>query len=1051
MVVFCDPVGGEAAPGGLVGADFAAVIAALVNQDYESLQYLFFLVGPDEDVRQAYESHIAQHLPLAAVRRVEGNPGYGPTQNAAARLVEGDNGLFLFLHDDVCLASNAVSELVTELSRSNAAVVGPKLVQWDDPSLLQHVGMGVDRCGEIDPIVLPGEKDQQQHDAVADVFCLPSACMLVRSDLFRTLGGFHPGITFGGEEMDLCWRVHLTGGRVVVVPSAVAQHRENFASRQPAIELTKLSETHRVATVLSCTSSARLLPVFFQMLGLSLLELPIAIATGKWKQGIAALRATCGGALQLGAVSKRRRIVQQSRLVNDAEVHDLQVRGSARATNFLRLRRAEGEARRRESFAFAKQRERGQRFSLIVGIFLAIFVLIGSRQLFLHGVANIGQFVPFTESWRSLAAAYRLGWWPAGFGSLSPAPTGTALVAVASFFSLGNPALLHTLAVVGLLLIAAVGMWKASVVASSSRARMAGVVTYLALPIGYECIATGRWGALACFGALPWVITAFNTARNVDTARASDIARQGVRLGLVIGVVAAFESSFIPLCIVLFGLWWLSGVVAGGNTSIRGAASIFGVGICSALLLQLMWLSNYVNTNWWQTIVGFDSGVGLHKGIQELASFDFGRFHFANFALLYFFVLVVSLATARGERFVLALRGATFVVAFLGIAVVGDTRVVNAAMPDPAVLLTVVALGLALGAIAAVEAFDVDVKGRKFGWQQPASVLALCAVAVGAFPLAVNAANGRWNQPSSSLSSLLSQLQKNPVEGDYRILYLGNSQMLPAAPRTIPFGSQGGLRLGYAITDDGAATLYNQWAAKKTSAVVSLENTLQSLSAGNTPRIGRLLAPLGVRYIVVPLIDGSRSTRAHPLPIPQGLMGALEVQLDFRRQYFASDLVIYENVAWAPTLAQLSEAGIAASKNAGSEALILSDLRGATPVKTGFIPGRATQKLDVSGGTVSAAIPSSSHWHLEIKNQKVQSRPAFGATQAFDIPAEVPAHTAATLTFSRPWKHVLLVILQFGMWVFAVFFALGIRLRRRRMSEVSLSSDAREISFGGAQ
>jgi len=467
--------------------------------------------------------------------------------------------------------------------------------------------------------------------------------------------------------------------------------------------------------------------------------------------------------------------------------------------------------------------------------------------------------------------------------------------------------------------------------------------------------------------------------------------------------------------------------------------------------LQLMWLGNYVNSNWWQTIVGFDSGVGLHKGIQELASFNFGRFHLATFALLYFFVLVVSLGTARGERFVLALRGATFVVAFLGLAVVGDTRVVNAAMPDPAVLLTVVALGLALGAIAAVEAFDVDVKGRKFGWQQPASVLALCAIAVGAFPLAVNAANGRWNQPSSSLSSLLSQLQKNPVEGDYRILYLGNSLLLPAAPRTIPFGSTDGLQLGYAITDDGAATLYNQWAAKKTSAVVSLENTLQNLSEGNTPRIGRLLAPLGVRYIVVPLIDGSRSTRAQPLPLPQGLLSALEVQLDFRRQYFASDLIIYENVAWAPTLAQLSDVGIAASKNAGSEALILSDLRGATPVKTGFIPGRATQKLDVRGGTVSAAIPSSSRWRLEIKNQKVLSRPAFGATQAFDIPTDVPEHTVATLAFSRPWKHVLLVVLQFAMWVFAVFFALGIRIRRRRQVEVTLSSDARDISFGGNQ
>ena len=100
---------------------------------------------------------------------------------------------------------------------------------------------------------------------------------------------------------------------------------------------------------------------------------------------------------------------------------------------------------------------------------------------------------------------------------------------------------------------------------------------------------------------------------------------------------------------------------------------------------------------------------------------------------------------------------------------------------------------------------------------------------------------------------------------------------------------------------------------------------------------------------------------------------------------------------------------------------------------------------------MSAAIPSSSRWRLEIKNQKVLSRPAFGATQAFDIPADVPEHTVATLTFSRPWKHVLLVVLQFVMWVSAVFFALGIRFQRRRQVEVTLTSDARDISFGGTQ
>ena len=149
------------------------------------------------------------------------------------RLVEGDNGFFCFLHDDVALEPDAIRLLVEELYRSNAGIVGPKLVAWDDPGVLQHVGLGVDRFGEIDPIVEPGEVDQEQHDAVRDVFALPSACLLVRADLFRAIGGFDTAIDFYGDDVDLCWRAHLGGARVVVVPAARGRHREELAERRP--------------------------------------------------------------------------------------------------------------------------------------------------------------------------------------------------------------------------------------------------------------------------------------------------------------------------------------------------------------------------------------------------------------------------------------------------------------------------------------------------------------------------------------------------------------------------------------------------------------------------------------------------------------------------------------------------------------------------------------------------------------------------------------------------------------------------------------------------
>jgi GT2 family glycosyltransferase len=212
------------------------VLEALADQDYPNLNTLFLLTGGavDETGRDV-RALILQHLPEAFVRDLELNPGYGAAANEVLRLVEGDSGFFCFCHDDVALDADAVRLLVEELYRSNAGVVGPKLVDWEAPGVLQHVGLGMDRFGEIDPIVEPGEYDQEQHDAVRDVFALPSACLLVRADLFRSIGGFDEAMTFHGDDVDLCWRVHLSGARVVVVPQARARHLEQLETRRPEL------------------------------------------------------------------------------------------------------------------------------------------------------------------------------------------------------------------------------------------------------------------------------------------------------------------------------------------------------------------------------------------------------------------------------------------------------------------------------------------------------------------------------------------------------------------------------------------------------------------------------------------------------------------------------------------------------------------------------------------------------------------------------------------------------------------------------------------------
>ena len=62
------------------------------------------------------------------MRELGDNPGFGTAANEVLRLVEGDNGFFCICHDDVALEPDAIRALVEELYRSNAGIVGPKLV-----------------------------------------------------------------------------------------------------------------------------------------------------------------------------------------------------------------------------------------------------------------------------------------------------------------------------------------------------------------------------------------------------------------------------------------------------------------------------------------------------------------------------------------------------------------------------------------------------------------------------------------------------------------------------------------------------------------------------------------------------------------------------------------------------------------------------------------------------------------------------------------------------------------------------------------------------------
>lgn len=171
---------------------------------------------------------------LTVIHAERATPFGAAVHQAVESLAAGDDDCstqwLWLLHDDSAPAPFTLARLLETCRRSpSVALAGPKLTLWDDQRRLRAVGIQQTRTGRRIGGPALGEPDQGQHDHLSDVLGIGSAGMLVRRDVFAELGGFDPAFAGPGADLDLSWRAHLAGHRVIVVPKATV--REAAASR----------------------------------------------------------------------------------------------------------------------------------------------------------------------------------------------------------------------------------------------------------------------------------------------------------------------------------------------------------------------------------------------------------------------------------------------------------------------------------------------------------------------------------------------------------------------------------------------------------------------------------------------------------------------------------------------------------------------------------------------------------------------------------------------------------------------------------------------------
>ena len=1017
------------------GPRFDEVLGALAAQDYTNLAVLVIDAASDADPTP----RVASVLPDAYVRRLDDNPGFGPAANHVRDVVDGA-AFYCFLHDDAAPTERAVSTLVGEALRSNAGIVGPKLVRFDDPRRILQVGESVDKTGERVAAVEPGELDQEQHDAIRDVFVVPGACTLVRSDLFEAIDGFDPGIDSLNDDLNLCWRAHVAGARVIVAPDAVVRHEEGLGDHLAEPHRRERLMRHRLRTMLVCYSRVHLLRVVPQALLVSVLEVLYSLLVGRAGQAGDVVRAWRWNLRRRDEIAAWRHKVHAFRSVPDSEIRRLQRRGFARLSRYFRGQGGRGGSRSDQAQASLRDLRRGLsdghlRWPVAAWAVTLLIVGVGSRHLLLRPIPVVGSFASFDLGPFDLIRSYLSGWRDVGLGTSAPAPTGIGLLGALGTVFLGAMGTLRKVLILGALLAGLVGAYRLLRHTASPRAQAAALVVYGAIPLGYDAIADARWGALTVYGATPWIFghlaRAGGWAPFDDPARRSRARRPRERiagLAVLLALVAAIDPAIVPVTVAVAVGMALGSLLLGRGAGNGRLALVVGGGAVVAVLLHFPWsLELLLPGATWATVVGTTGSEGPTT-LLELLRFDVGPVGASTLSIGLPLAASLPLFIGREWRFDWAVRAWSVALVLVGLTWAGGEGWLPIALPAAETMLAAAAMALALATAMGVVAFEVDLSAYGFGWRQVVAALAGIAFLVGALPTMLDAGNGRWYLPAGGLETTFAFLDEE--EPGFRVLWVGDADVLP-----VP-GYRLDDELAYATSDEGLPSITDHWPGSAEGPTQLIEDSLALASEGQTSRLGRMLAPMAVRYVVLPRAAAPRPLGGLERPLPQRVVDTLDAQLDLVEVPVNPAYVVYRNEAALPARAVLpSGAGERSIFESGA-----ADLAGATPA-LGDRTGPTTHEGRVDAGSrVLHSVGANDGWQLDVDGRPAARTKLFGWAQGFDT----ETGGDAVLRYETGLARYAVVALQALLWVIVLLALL--RARDRRTAAPELRSGPREAS-----
>ncbi|MFF4400730.1 glycosyltransferase [Streptomyces sp. NPDC001480] len=770
------------------------------------------------------------------------------------------------LHDDSAPEPDALAQLLRvvdnelELGRDDVAVVGPKLRGWYDRRQLLEVGVSIANSGRRWTGLDRREQDQGQHDHVGPVLSVSTAGMLVRRDVFEQLGGFDKRLPLMRDDVDLCWRAHAAGHRVLIAPEAVVRHAEAASRERRTVDCVgrTAASPHKVdkaGAVYTLLVNARtgVLPWVLLRLVLGTLLRTVAYLVGKVPgQAVDEIRGLLGTLLRPERIiaGRRRRGRPQ---VDKGELRPLfpppgatvratveqvagnlfggsdpEVSSAGRHGGAVESGPGGDDADFLEIEQFARLKRIARKPGPVLFLVLLLVSFAACRNLLGGGALSGGALLPAPAGSGELWSRYLDAWHPVGSGGTPSAPPYLALVAMLASAFLGSTGLAVTVLMVFSVPLAGFTAYFASRPLVTSRLLRAwAAVAYAFLPAATGALAGGRIGTAVLAVLLPLIARAGIAASGL--AHASG-ARGSWRATWAYALLLTITTAFTPI------VWPIALVLGLGVLAVRRREIVaYGLRFLAQLGTPLLVLAP-----WSLTLLpfGFFKEAGLEYGSSAATALDLlgaspGGPGTVHGLMLIGIVLAALAALLRSER-QLGIRTA-WAAALVGLvfAVLSN----NSTWAGPATLV----YGLALLAAAALGADGARarVAEQSFGWRQPVAALIAFASAAGPLLVAAGWMIGGADGPVE---------RRDPVQVP---AFVAEDSGTRDQARTLVLDSDSTARVSYSLVRGSGARMGDAELATADGENGKLDKVVANLVAGSGADQADQLGKFAVRYVLV--------------------------------------------------------------------------------------------------------------------------------------------------------------------------------------------------------